>query len=209
MDANQNNRQRAYWLKTLHQWHWISSALCLLGMLLFSVTGITLNHSAQIEGKPQVTTLKGLVPEALRAELAGGDDKKAAPLPAGVRGWLADTMKVRVADDAEGEWSPDEVYVALPRPGGDAWVRIDRESGDTEYESTDRGWISYLNDLHKGRHTGVAWSWFIDIFAAAALLFSITGLFILKMHAANRPTTWPIVGLGIVIPVVLALLFIH
>ncbi|NTV11206.1 MAG: hypothetical protein HGA47_10590, partial [Zoogloea sp.] len=25
---------RAGWLKTLHQWHWISSALCLLGMLL-------------------------------------------------------------------------------------------------------------------------------------------------------------------------------
>ena len=46
-------------------------------------------------------------------------------------------------------------------------------------------------------------------FAGAALLFSFTGLFILKMHAARRPTTWPIVGLGIVIPVVLALLFIH
>lgn len=209
MDANQNNRQRAYWLKTLHQWHWISSALCLLGMLLFSVTGITLNHAAQIEGKPQVTNRTGQVPEALRAELAGDTDKKAGPLPPGVRRWLAEALKVDVADSAEGEWSADEVYVALPRPGGDAWVRIDRASGDTEYEVTDRGWISYFNDLHKGRNTGAAWSWFIDIFAVAALLFSITGLFIMKMHAANRPTTWPIVGLGIVVPVVLALLFIH
>jgi hypothetical protein len=126
-----------------------------------------------------------------------------------VRRWLAEALKVDVADSAEGEWSADEVYVALPRPGGDAWVRIDRASGDTEYEVTDRGWISYFNDLHKGRHTGAAWSWFIDIFAVAALLFSITGLFIMKMHAANRPATWPIVGLGIVVPVVLALLFIH
>ncbi|NIV36045.1 MAG: hypothetical protein GWN58_43325, partial [Anaerolineae bacterium] len=33
------------WLGTLRQWHWISSALCLVGMLLFSVTGITLNHA--------------------------------------------------------------------------------------------------------------------------------------------------------------------
>ena len=97
----------------------------------------------------------------------------------------------------------------MPRPGGDAWLRIDRESGAVEFEHTDRGWVSYLNDLYKGRHTGVAWSWFIDVFAAACLLFSITGLFILKLHAANRPTTWPLVALGLVIPVLLALLFIH
>jgi hypothetical protein len=107
------------------------------------------------------------------------------------------------------EWSPEEVYVALPRPGGDAWLRIDRASGAVEYERTDRGWISYLNDLHKGRNTGSVWSWFIDIFAASCLIFAITGLFILKMHAGNRPTTWPIVGLGVLVPFLLAILFIH
>ena len=55
----------------------------------------------------------------------------------------------------------------------------------------------------------MAWSWFIDIFAASALLFSITGLFILKMHAANRPFTWPMVAMGLLVPMLLALLFIH
>lgn len=34
---------------TLRQWHWVSSALCLAGMLLFAVTGITLNHATDIE----------------------------------------------------------------------------------------------------------------------------------------------------------------
>jgi hypothetical protein len=108
-----------------------------------------------------------------------------------------------------GEWSADELYVPLPRPGGDAWLRVDLASGAVEYELTDRGWISYLNDLHKGRHTGVVWMWFIDIFAAACLIFSLTGLLILKFHATSRPTTWPIVGLGVLIPLLLALLFIH
>jgi len=32
---------------------------------------------------------------------------------------------------------------------------------------------------------------------------------LLKMHAGNRGATWPMVGLGVVIPLVLALLFIH
>jgi len=209
MNSRTDNQRRAYWLKTLHQWHWISSALCLLGMLLFSVTGITLNHAGQIEAKPRVTNRTAELPEAERAVLAALSAQKDTPLPADVRRWAAKALVVDVPADAAVEWSPEEAYVALPRPGGDAWLRIDRTSGEAEYELTDRGWVSYFNDLHKGRHTGTAWSWFIDIFAAAALLFSITGLFILKMHAANRPTTWPIVGLGIVIPVVLALLFIH
>jgi len=209
MDTTNSNQRRAYWLKTLHQWHWISSALCLVGMLLFSVTGITLNHAGQIEATPRVTNRTAELPEAARAPLAAAPEAKDTPLPAEVRRWAAQALAVDVPADAAVEWSPEEAYVALPRPGGDAWLRIDRMSGEVEYEVTDRGWISYFNDLHKGRHTGAAWSWFIDLFAVAALLFSITGLFILKMHAANRPTTWPIVGLGIVIPAVLALLFIH
>ena len=77
------------------------------------------------------------------------------------------------------------------------------------YESTDRGWVSYLNDLHKGRNTGAAWSWFIDIFAGVCVLFSLTGLLLLQRHATGRPSTWPLVGLGLIVPVLLALLFIH
>ena len=54
-DVSRSNASRAVWLKQLHQWHWISSALCLLGMFLFAITGITPNHASQIESKPVVT----------------------------------------------------------------------------------------------------------------------------------------------------------
>ena len=43
-------QRRAFWMRQLHQWHWISSALCLVGLLLFALTGITLNHAGAIEG---------------------------------------------------------------------------------------------------------------------------------------------------------------
>lgn len=199
-------QRRAYWLKTLHQWHWISSALCLVGLLLFTVTGFTLNHAAQIESKPQVSNRQAKLPAELLSQIT--QDDKAAPLPAAVAAWVAGEIGVDVAGKAA-EWSPEEIYLSLPRPGGDAWLRIARDSGEFEYERTDRGWVSYLNDLHKGRHTGAVWSWFIDLFALACLVFTITGLFILKMHAANRASTWPVVAGGLVIPLLLALLFIH
>ncbi len=211
LQATAKNASRAVWLKQLHQWHWISSALCLLGMFLFSITGITLNHASQIEAKPSIVRKQAEAPAALVAELkAFGEqhDGDKAPLPAAAGRWLVDTWSVN-AGDRPAEWSVDEVYLPLPKAGGDAWVRIGFDDGAAEYENTDRGWISWLNDVHKGRNTGEAWNWFIDLFAVLCLVFCITGLLILKFHAAKRPFTWPMAGLGMLVPIVIALLFIH
>jgi len=194
------------WLGTLRQWHWISSALCLVGMLLFAVTGITLNHAAQIEARPIVTERQAELPKTLQSQLLA--QTPAAGLPDALRQWIESELDLQLAD-RDAEWSDGELYVALPRPGGDAWLSLELESGELLYESTDRGWISYLNDLHKGRNAGAAWSWFIDLFAAACVVFSLTGLLLLQRHAGGRPTTWPLVGAGLVIPLLLALLFIH
>lgn len=208
MSSSTASRSRSWWLKTLHEWHWVSSALCLVGMLLFAVTGFTLNHAGQIEAKPRVTRLQADVPARVLGEVKPPQGRDRAPLPPALQQWAQAEWGVETAG-REAEWSADEVYVSLPRPGGDAWLRVGLADGAAEYERTDRGWISYFNDLHKGRNTGAAWSWFIDIFAAACLVFCITGLFILKMHAGNRPFTWPMVGMGLVVPLLLALLFIH
>lgn len=194
------------WLGTLRQWHWISSALCLVGMLLFAITGITLNHAAQIEARPKVVERTATLPKPLQQRFI--EDQPVEGLPDELQAWLESELSLNLAG-REAEWSDGELYIGLPRPGGDAWLSLVLETGELEYESTDRGWISYLNDLHKGRNTGTAWSWFIDIFAAACVVFSLTGLLLLHRHAGVRPTTWPLVGAGLVIPVLLALLFIH
>ncbi|WP_407700606.1 PepSY-associated TM helix domain-containing protein [Steroidobacter gossypii] len=204
-------KSRAFWLKHLHQWHWVSAAMCLVGMVLFSITGFTLNHASWIGAKPEVTTQAAEMPAPLVAQLRQlwereGDEK--AALPASVAEWLGESLSVRV-DGRETEWSDEEIYVSLPRPGGDAWLTVNLQDGAVTHELTDRGWLSYFNDLHKGRNTGSAWSLFIDVFAFAALVFAVTGLLLLKMHAGNRPGTWPMVGLGLVLPLLLAILFIH
>lgn len=200
--------RRSFWLKQLHQWHWISAALSLIGMLLFAITGITLNHAGQIEAEPKVVSRKATLPPDLLAVLAKGPEEGKRPLPVPLEPFLDDAVGADVAG-REGEWSADEVYVALARPGGDAWVSIDRETGAVEHEKTTRGAISLLNDLHKGRNTGKAWSWFLDIFAVACVIFTITGLILLQFHARARPLTWPLVGLGLVAPVLLVILFVH
>jgi hypothetical protein len=206
--ARQAKRKwRGWWLKQLHTWHWMSAAVSLVGMLLFAATGITLNHAASIGATPVVTDRAGTLPPPLLRDLeatAAAD----APLPPRIAAAVARAVGLDAADKP-GEWSDSDVYVALPRPGGDAWVSIDRASGRITAEVTSRGWIAYLNDLHKGRNAGAAWGWFLDVFAGACILFTLTGLLLLQMHGKHRPATWPIVAMGVVIPIVLILVFIH
>lgn len=198
---------RGWWLKQLHTWHWISAAVSMIGMLLFALTGVTLNHAASIPARPQVLQKSGtLAPSLLR--LLKTTPAEGAPMPAAVAEAVAAQTGVDPAGRT-GEWSEDEVYVAMPRPGGDAWVSVNRTTGAIAAEVTKQGLISLFNDLHKGRNTGLGWRLFIDAFAAAAILFTGTGLLLLQFHAKHRKKTWPLVAAGFFVPLIIAIIFIH
>lgn len=206
--AKAKRARKSFWLKQLHTWHWISSAISLIGLLLFAITGFTLNHAADIEGAPSSVERTGQLPAPLLSLVkpdSAPDTKK--PLPAPIGRWVETNLALAPRGDAE--WSAEEIYLALPRPGGDGWVSIDRETGAVTSERSSRGWIAYLNDLHKGRNAGTAWKWFIDVFVLACMVFTLTGLVLLWMHSKHRRSTWPLVATGLAIPTLIAVIFIH
>lgn len=190
---------RQWWTKQLHSWHWISAGLSLVGMLFFAATGITLNHAGAFDAAPHVVDRSARLPAALLPALAAPPADPKAPLPAPVAAAVRVAVGVDVAGRAA-EWASDAVTVNLSRPGGDGFVSINPADGAITAESTDRGLLSLANDLHKGRNAGAAWVWFIDIFAAACVVFTITGLLLLQIHAKRRPLTWPIVAAGALVP---------
>jgi len=195
-----------FWRIQLRQWHWISSAVCMAGLLLFAVTGYTLNHAADFDAEPMTVRVEKVLDAATLQALARAKDK--SPLPgvviAAVKTETGADIARRPADVSE-----DEVFVDLAGPGVGSSVTIIPETGELIYERTTRGTIAVLNDLHKGRHTGVVWSWFIDILALACVVFSLTGLGLLWVYSKNRAITWPLVAGGIALPVILFLLFVH
>ncbi|MBL0948936.1 PepSY-associated TM helix domain-containing protein [Brevundimonas sp.] len=199
---------RAFWLKQLHQWHWISASVSLVGLILFAITGFTLNHAARIPAEPVVVERTATLPAPLLERLADFPAETTDPVPDALARWAEGALDVAIAGRTT-ETTEAEIYVALPRPGGDGWMTLDRQTGEALVEVTTRGPIAYLNDLHKGRDTGAAWSLFIDVFAGACLVFALTGLALLVLHARNRRMTWPLVSLGLLIPLILALIFIH
>ena len=111
----------AHWhLGSLRQWHWISSAVCLVGMLLFAATGITLNHAAIIPATPVVTSIESVLPPSVLDAVIVPDSDKAS-LSKDLRAWLERELDIYIPASARCEGSDEEVYVALPSPGGDAW----------------------------------------------------------------------------------------
>jgi hypothetical protein len=202
--ASKSGSARAFWVRQIISWHWISAALSLLGMVAFAVT---LNHAGDIAGAPVVREHTAVLPANLLSSTAQIQEGR-HPLPAPVADWANREFSID-SGARDAEWSLDEVYLAMARPGGDAWISIDRTSGEVVHEDTWRGWVAYFNDLHKGRNTGPAWAWFIDIFAGACVVFCLSGLGLLWLKAAPRPATWPLVAAGLVVPLTLALLLIH
>jgi hypothetical protein len=191
----------------MHLWHWISAAVCFAALTLFTVTGITLNHASAISAEPEVSNGSAQLPEELRGMLAPSSPESDTP-PADIAAWAEDEFNLSLRD-ATVEWSEEELYLSAPGPGRDAWVSIDRASGAAKFEKTDRGWLAYFNDLHKGRNTGITWTIFIDVVAAAILFFSLTGLVLLWIQARQRKSTWPLVGGGIALVTALMFFFAH
>ena len=98
---------RAFWLKQLYQWHWISSAVSLIGLILFAVTGVTLNHAGVITAEPKVTTTSAPLPSGIAVRLDAVTSAD-APLPVPVRQWLSRTLSVEASAEQR-EWADADV----------------------------------------------------------------------------------------------------
>jgi hypothetical protein len=202
-----DSRTRMQLYRTTHLWHWISAAVCFASLTLFTVTGITLNHAGAIGAEPVVASGNAQLPDDLHAQLRKQSDSVEQDAALFID-WAEGAFDLSLRG-ATAEWSAEELYLSAPGPGRDAWVSIVVASGAAKFEATDRGWVAYFNDLHKGRNTGIAWTIFIDVIAIAVLFFSITGLVLLWIQASQRTSTWPLVGGGVAIVVALMVFFAH
>jgi len=91
-----------------------------------------------------------------------------------------------------------EVTLDFKGPGYDASIYIDQLEPMAEVSVTDYGTVAWLNDLHKGRNTGAAWHWFIDLSAVLMVLFVLTGVVLLvpKKRTLRTAMAWTLVGSG-------------
>lgn len=177
-------RRRKLSVRVASAARWLHIYLSMAGLfvlLFFSATGVTLNHPDWFAaGAERTSEAEGeLDPGWVKTPATPDPDdplRGVAKLEVvehlrrahGVRGALAGFT----ADERE-------CVVTFKGPGYSADAFVDRESGKYRLTQTSHGLIAVINDLHKGRDTGAAWSVVIDVSAVLMIVASLTGLVLL------------------------------
>jgi len=156
----------------------MSTALFSL-LIFFSVTGITLNHLDWVSSAKEPQLWQGQLPEPVLASFS-------PPVSQPLLNWFSFQHSLSVASNIEWDGDAQELLLDYQYPAGFAYVILDVSSGAYSIDYQKGSFWQVVNDLHKGRHAGGAWSWLIDISAVFMVLFSITGLIILWQNRPKR-----------------------
>ena len=179
-------------LAGLSRWlHIYLSMVSFTILLFFAVSGLTLNHEDWFtSGKEVVTKDSGSVEIKWVNQLDTGKINKLQLVEFfrnkhEIKGALSD---FRIDEN--------ELSLTFNGPGYSADSFIDRENGKYEITITRFGTIAVLNDLHKGRDSGEAWGWIIDISAVLMTLVSISGIILICFIKKKRLSGFIIAAAG-------------
>jgi hypothetical protein len=166
-------RKLAAWSRWLHVYlSMVSFAI----LFFFAVTGLTLNHQQWFAKQQKTVQYKGaLDPKSLRPEV----DKLAVVEFLRSHHHIASAVSEFRVDNGQ-------CSVSFKGPGYTADVFIDRETGAYDVTESKMGLAAVLNDLHKGRDSGRAWSWIIDVSAVFMTLVSASGIVLLLFLQKRR-----------------------
>jgi uncharacterized protein len=155
--------------------HIYLTMLGLLVMLLFGITGFTINHEGGLfAATPKVTEAQGQVPMPL---LAAHDELRVVEhlrQAFAIKGALTDFTEL------DGEFA-----IAFKEPGQVWDITVAKATGQATIRNEQYGMVALLNNLHRGRYAGPAWSLVIDFSALLVVLACLTG-FVLWLALPRR-----------------------
>lgn len=184
-----SKRNVSMWSRRIHSW---TSMVCMLLILFFALTGLTLNHP-EWAANTQTSQAEGTLP----AQYLGSSIDYL-----GISEYLRSNEGVHgIAQDHGAEGGQGRIVWA--GPSYEASVFFDTTSGAYTLTESQYGIIAWFNDLHKGRNTSPAWSWVIDASAITLTVVALTGLVLQMMLTKKRNQALILLGVGTVATIVL------
>jgi uncharacterized protein len=152
-------------------WHGYLSAFAFLALIFFAVTGLLLNHPEWVPAKEDPKPLEATAtvsPADLKAAQASADPAKTLAEA------LRKQVKLRGAYQS-GEVMDGEAQIRLEGPTGSSDIFIDLATGKAEITVAKAGFVTTINELHRGKNAGAAWKAVIDASAILVLALSVIG----------------------------------
>jgi hypothetical protein len=162
-------------------------------VLFFSITGLTLNHADFFAGKAITTKDTGRVTAAW---VNVKDTNLVSKL--NIAEYFRNKHHVKGAV-SDFRIDDSQVSISYRGPGYEGDAYITRETGEYELSQTRGSFVAFMNDLHKGRDTGTAWSWVIDVSAIFLVLISLSGLILLLFIKKKRMSGLILAAIGLLL----------
>ncbi|GEM87985.1 peptidase [Meiothermus granaticius NBRC 107808] len=160
--------------------HLYASMVSLLVVLFFAATGIALNHPEWTFGSAETQqTYTGTLPAGWQSD--------------GRVDWLRTAETLRAKYGLKGSVSEhrsdaQQASLSFRAPAYAADASIQMKDGSYVLRVVRQGPVAVLDDLHRGRDSGAAWAWVIDLSGGFLLLIALTGfalsLFLRKTRRA-------------------------
>jgi hypothetical protein len=145
-------------------------------LFFFAVTGLTLNHQQWFATQQKTVQYKGrLDPKWLSGNVAKLE----------IVEYLRSHHNITKAVN-ELRVDDGQVSVSFKGPGYEATAFVDRQTGAYDVTESKMGLAAILNDLHKGRDSGKAWSGLIDASAVFMTFVSVSGIVLLLFLQKRR-----------------------
>lgn len=185
---------------------WLHIYLSMFGMatvLFFSVTGLTLNHPEWFFDESTQSYSGSLNSEWL-------NNGNPPPSDWDEYDYSHAVSKLEVAEHLRAQHRltgsvsdflafEDECEITFQGPGYAATARIARSTGEYTLDVTANDFVTIMNDLHKGRHTGRTWSWVIDISAILSAVIAVSGFILIFYLKLKRRSGIVIATIGTVV----------
>lgn len=163
----------------VHGW---LSAFAFITLLFFSVTGLLLNHPEWFEPAKTEETTKLILPESVLKSIKQQENPSDTIL-----NYVRQQQNL-VGRYQSSEVMDNEVMIRLESPAGATDIFVTTDTGETEITQKPASTVSMLNDLHRGKNSGLGWSWLIDISAIIYIVLSLAG-YILFLSIKTRLVT--------------------
>ena len=163
----------------VHGW---LSAFAFITLLFFSITGLLLNHPEWFEPAKTEETAKLILPESVLKSIKQQENPSDTILS------YVRQQQNLVGRYQSSEVMDNEVMIRLESPAGATDIFVITDTGETEITQKPASTVSMLNDLHRGKNSGLGWSWLIDISAIIYIVLSLAG-YILFLSIKTRLVT--------------------
>jgi hypothetical protein len=190
-------------MRLIRDWHGYLSALAFAALMLFSATGLLLNHPEWMEtAAPSVETVETSIASAVLHRA------RTSPDPARALGdYLVEGGAVR-GFYASGEVFEDELFLRFESPRGASDALIDLRTGRAELTIRRAHPITMLNELHRGKNAGAVWRAAIDAVACLTLAMSLLGYVLFLIMRTRLVSALSLTGVGLAALAAVALLFV-